>query len=45
MEKLNEFANWVGFGDFLGMSLYFGWFALWILLALGFYYGNKPEKS
>ena len=45
METLNEFANWVGFGHFKGMCLYFGWMLLWVLLGLGFYYGNRPIKD
>lgn len=45
METLNEFANWVGFGHFKGMCLYFCWMILWILLGLGFYYGNRPIKD
>ena len=45
MEQLNDFANWVGFGHFKGMCVYFFFLGIMFLIGLGFYYGNKPTDK
>jgi hypothetical protein len=44
METLNEIANWIGFGSFKGMTLYFIFLTLISLIGIGIYYGNKQGK-
>jgi len=44
IETLNEIANWIGFGSFKGMMLYFLFLTLISLIGIGIYYGNKQGK-
>ena len=44
METLNEVANWVGFGSFEGMFLYFLFLTVTSLAGIVLYYGNKTWK-
>jgi hypothetical protein len=44
METLNEFANWVGFGHFKGMIMYFGLLGLIAFIGFGIYHTTKKPQ-
>lgn len=42
---LQSIAEFIGFGSFIGMILYFLFLAVIVLIGIGIYYGQKPPKK